>query len=678
MTSVFVRVRLMAAISVSIFPLMIGAAIAADKRPINLDDMARIVDVSDPQVSPDGQWVAYTARTSNVAKDKRARDVWMSSWKGDRSIRLTTTDDNESRPKWSPDGRYLAFLSSRCNSNDIVQLWLLAREGGEAIRVTEVKGSVEDYAFSPDGKRVALIIADEDPQAAKPKDGEEKTKPPIVIDRFYFKEDGTGYLGKLRKHLSVLDLATRAIVPLTPGPFDEMSPAWSPDGTRIAFVSKRTGDDPDRNDTYGIYVIEPRAGATPRLVTTYQGAGGDSEFGGAPAWSPDGTRLAFVGGGDPKLIYYAVFGIAVVSAEGGTPTYLTRSLDRNTDQPVWSADGRSLYFLIEDNGNQHIARIPAQGGAVTRLTTGRRDVSQLTAGPGNKIAVLQSTVDRPNEVFVLDGKNLRQLSRQNDAWLSAVQLADVEEIRAKSRDGTDIGGFLLRPIGYQTGQKVPTILRIHGGPVSQFSNSFSLEWQLLAANGYAVIAGNPRGSSGRGEAFSSAIYADWGNKDVDDVLALVDAVVARGIADANRLGVGGWSYGGMLTNYVITKDSRFKAATSGASIANAIAGYGTDMYIREYEMELGVPWKNLETWQRISFPFLQADRIRTPTLFLCGDADFNVPLLNSEQMYQALRSQNVPTQLIIYPGQTHGLAKPSYLRDRMQRYLDWYKRYLGS
>jgi dipeptidyl aminopeptidase/acylaminoacyl peptidase len=223
---------------------------------------------------------------------------------------------------------------------------------------------------------------------------------------------------------------------------------------------------------------------------------------------------------------------------------------------------------------------------------------------------------------------------------------------------------------------VPTILRLHGGPQSQFDYGFTFEWQLLAANGYAVVAANPRGGTGQGQDYAKALYGDWGGPAVPDVLAAVDDAVARGIADPNRLGVGGWSYGGMLTNYTIASDQRFKAATSGASISNIFAGYGTDQYIRDYEVELGKPWEHVDVWMRNSYPFFHADRITTPTLFQVGDKDFNVPLLNSEQMYQALRSNGVPTELIIYPGQYHGLKRPSFIRDRYQRYLDWYAKYL--
>jgi dipeptidyl aminopeptidase/acylaminoacyl peptidase len=280
------------------------------------------------------------------------------------------------------------------------------------------------------------------------------------------------------------------------------------------------------------------------------------------------------------------------------------------------------------------------------------------------------------EVFAVEGPKSRALSRQNDSLLAGLRLSAEEEIGFESRDGTPIHGFLLTPPGHRRGTRLPTILQIHGGPVSQYACELHPEWQLYAARGYAVVAANPRGSSGRGEEFSRVISGDWGNKDAQDVIAAVDFAVARGVADPKRLGLGGWSYGGMLVNYVISQDTRFKAATSGASISNMLAGYGTDMYIREWETEVGKPWLATEAYLKLSSPFLHADRIVTPTLFLCGEDDFDVPLLNTEQMYQALRSLGRETQLVIYPGQSHGLSKPSYLRDRVARYLGWFDRYL--
>ncbi len=649
------------------------AAPSQDKRFVTLDDLALIKEVGSPQISPDGNWVAYTVTTHDTKEDKKNSDLWMTAWDGSRSIQLTHNKESESAPRWSPDGRYLAFLSSRAVENETDQLWLMNRAGGEAERVTDMKGGVTDYAFSPDGKRIALVVKDPDPDAPDEKSKEKKTPKPIVIDRFQFKLDEEGYLGKLRQHIYLFDIATRKAEILTPGNFDEMLPAWSPDSSKIAFVSKR-GADPDRHDNYDIFLIEARAGAEARQLTTYTGADCDPTWESYPAWSADGKQIAYIRGGDPKLIYYAVYQLAVISVDGGASRLIAPSLDRNMTKPRWS--GEWIYFLLEDDRVVHLARVPSSGGQVERALAGRREVSNFDLTASGKMVALFASPHAPAEVYAMDAKEPRVISNQNTELMSKLKLGAVEEISFKSKDGTLIHGFVVKPPDYQPGKKYPTILRIHGGPVWQFYNNFMFDWQMFAARGYAVVAADPRGSSGRGEAFAKAIYADWGNKDAEDVLAAVDYVTAQGVADAERLGVGGWSYGGILTNYVIARDRRFKAAVSGSGISNVLAGYGTDMYIREYEAELGTPWGNTDLWLKLSHPFLRADRIKTPTLFMCGEKDFNVPLINSEQMYQALRSLAVDTQLVIYPGEYHEISKPSYLRDRLERYLAWYDKYL--
>ena len=637
-------------------------------RPFSPDDVLRIRDVREPQISPDGAWVAYTVSTSDTAEDRNKSAVWMASWDGTRNVRLTTSKPGENTPRWSPDGRWLAFLSSREDEHS--QLWLLDRQGGEGRKATTLPSDVDDYVWAPDGKRVALVA--EDPDTAKP-----KTPAPIVIDRFQFKQDEAGYLGKQHRHVYLLDVESGKTTLLTAGDYDELLPAWSPDGKSLAFVSKRRPD-ADRDDNWDLYVMEAAAGAAPRQVTTFEGPDNNPDYESRPAWSPDGRAIAYLQGGLPKLIYYGVQKLAVVPSAGGAPRILTAALDRNVASPEWSSDGSFITFLLEDDRAVGLARIPAAGGAIERLVSGPRVVSAFTAGAGGKLAVLASTPLVPDEVFALDGTTLRPLSHQNDEWLARTKLGDVEPITFKSRDGTAINGFTVKPPDAVPGKRYPTILRIHGGPVSQYQYEFDSQLQTLAGRGYLVVVANPRGSSGRGERFATAIFADWGTKDAQDVLAAVDYAVAQGLADPARLGVGGWSYGGILTNYVIAQDRRFKAAVSGASISNVLAGYGTDQYVREYELELGAPWKATDTWIRLSFPFLHADRITTPTLFLCGDKDFNVPLLNSEQMYQALRSLGVETQLVIYPGQHHGINKPSYRRDRLERYLAWYDKHLKS
>jgi dipeptidyl aminopeptidase/acylaminoacyl peptidase len=650
----------------------------ASGRPLSLRDLTQVRDVADPQLAPDGAWVAYTVTRVDTAADKRDADVWMARTDGSQNLRITTSQASESQPRFSPDSKYLSFISSR-NEDDggNAQLWLLNRAGGEAEKVTKLKGSVSEYVWAPDGKHIAMIIRDADPDSlTAAQKAKKKTAPPIVIDRFQFKKDVDGYLNQQRQHLYLFDVATRRLVNLTPGVYDEYLPSWSPDSKQLVFSSKR-GPDPDRHDNYDLFLIDAQPGAAARSLLSTDVPESAPNYGSRPAWSPDGRQIAFVQGGPKEQLVYALHQLMVVPVSGGAARPLTAGLDRNTTQPQWSSDGRSIYFLLEDDRAESLMRVPAAGGKVEKVVAGPRQVGDFDMGGKGTMVVLSSQPQQPSEVFALDKKGgLRPLSKQNDTWLKGITLGAVEPIQAKSKDGTMVSGFIVKPVGYQTGRKYPTLLRIHGGPVSQFGYGFSFEWQYFAANGYAVVVANPRGSSGRGLEYSKAIYADWGNKDTDDVLAVVDYAVSQGIADPDRLGVGGWSYGGIMTDQVIARDQRFKAAVSGASIANVLAGYGTDQYIRDYETELGTPWKNADVYMRVSYPFYHADRIKTPTLFVCGEKDFNVPLLNTEQMYQALKSLNVPTQLVIYPGQFHGVTTPSYVKDRYVRYLNWYNKYL--
>jgi dipeptidyl aminopeptidase/acylaminoacyl peptidase len=654
------------------------SALADPPRTLKPEDWAALRDVDEPNISPDGNFIAYVVKAADMEKDKRPGNLWLAKWDGSENRALTFGNKGQKHPRWSPDGKWIAFLSGREDDNENDQLWLLPVGGGEAEKFTDAKGGVEDFAWSPDSKRIVLVIHDPDPREPEKKEKEKKTVPPLVINRLFFKKDMDGYLTARYSHLQLLDLATRKIEPLTSGKHDDLWPAWSPDGKEIAFVTKR-GDDPDRTDNWDVWVIGAEPGAKDRQLTTSPEADPDPNWDSAPAWSPDGKSIAYIHGGDPKKIEYAVHSLAIIPAAGGQAKVLTEKLDRNVVQPRWAPDGKSIFVVVEDDGAEHLIRVPVDGGAPQPVTNGRRKVTAYNVSRDGKIIVRASTPDRPYEIFAVDNEKLRELTKHNAAFLKDLRLARVDEARFKSADGTEIHGFIVNPLDAPAaGTKPPALLRPHGGPQSQYACEFSFDAQLFAANGYTVIMPNPRGSTGRGEKFAMGIYADWGHRDVEDDLAAVDDAVTRGLADPDRLGVGGWSYGGISTNYLIATTTRFKAATSGASISNVLAGYGTDQYILDYEHELGVPWKNVETWTRLSYPFLHAEKIKTPTLFLCGEADFNVPLLNSEQMYQALRSQGVPTELVIYPGQNHGLKKPSYIIDRYKRYLDWYAKWITA
>jgi dipeptidyl aminopeptidase/acylaminoacyl peptidase len=649
----------------------------AAKRPLGLDDVARLRTVSDPQVSPDGKWVAYVVGTLDAEKDKRDSDLWMVSWDGTQQVRLTSSPESSERaPRWSPDGRYLAFLASRGDEEEKkkgAQVWLLDRAGGEAQKLTDVKGGVSDYEWSPDGTRLCLVVSDFDP-ASEPEKMEgwkRKTTPPIVIDRYHFKSDEGGYLTRLYAHLTLFDVATRKAEVLTSGVFDDETPAWSPDGKSIAFISNRAPD-PDRTEDSNVYVVEARAGAGARQVTTFIGRDR-----GAPTWSPDGKWIAYFQADETKWTAYFLDRLAVIPAAGGPAKVLTTALDRAVSGPIlWSPDSQSLRAIVEDDRTSYVAKISAATGAVEKVTTGDRTASSISPRQDGSVALLVSAAGEPNEVYALENGALRRLSRQNDAWLADVQLAVTEGFSCKAKDGTIVNGIVRKPAGLVAGKKYPTLLIIHGGPNGQDEYGFDFQREFFAASGYVVLAVNYRGSSGRGTAYQRAIYADWGNKEVLDLQAAVDWAIASGIADPEKLGIGGWSYGGILTDYTIASDPRFKAAVSGASSALQMSLYGVDQYIIQWEQELGVPWKAAELYTKASYPFFHADRIKTPTLFMSGDKDFNVPTAGVEQMYQALKSLNVETQLVIYPGQHHGLTTPSYLRDRLARFVGWYDRFL--
>ena len=495
---------------VAIALLCSGTLSAQSQRPVTLDDLSALRDVSDPQLSPDGGWVAYAVSQEDTVSDDDNSDIWMTSWDGTQSVQLTRSPASEHTPRWSTDGRYLAFLSSRDDPREADQLWLLDRAGGEAERLTDLPGGGTDYAWAPDGKRLALIAEDPDPDAPVAGDTTKKTPRPIVIDRYRFKVDETGYLTDRRQHLYLFDPADRKAELITPGDYDEISPSWSPDGRSIAFVSRRRPE-PDRTDNYDVYVVEAKAGAEPRQVTTYLGGDSDPGWGGrSPTWNPDGRSISYVQGGPLGLIYYATQNIAVIPTAGGAARVLTPALDRQVLSPTWSHDGSSVFFLLEDDRVYHLARVPAGGGPVERVVDGRRTVSDFSLGTDGKIAVLTSTPSEPAEIYAVENGAIRRLTHQNDAWLSQVRLGKVEEISFKSFDGTTINGFVVKPSDYHPGRRHPTILRLHGGPVSQYQNEFDLDWQLYAAQGYVVVAANPRGSSGRGQNFQRAIWAAWG------------------------------------------------------------------------------------------------------------------------------------------------------------------------
>jgi len=645
---------------IAIFAALSIATAAHAGRALAPEDWYRFQALSDLQIAPDGATVAYLVTSYDKASDESRSALWIVPWSGGEGVQITR-GESVSEPRFSPDGRYLSFLAAR-PSDGPTQLWVLDRRGGEARQLSHTDQEVVTYDWSPDGAHIVLV--------AHATTGKQPN--PIVIDSFQFKQDKDGYLtSKLRTHLLLLDAKSGETQPLTSDVARVDSGAvFSPDSRRIAYVSHPVGRPDEVGHDY-INLIDASAGAVPRALLSTESPNKQKL-----EWSPDGKVIAFMRGDGVKYTAYIADRLAVADVTSGQIRMLTDRLDRAVMASRFEADGRSILIAVEDDGFQYPARVNLGDGSITRLA--ERVVVHDLAAAQNHSAVLVSSDAAPTEVYALEAGQLRPLSAHNRELFSEIQLGKVEDISFKSRDGTEIHGQWVKPPGFVAGRRYPTIVWIHGGPNGQDDHSLELwgygpplERQVFATHGYVVLAINYRGGTGRGEKFARSILADWGHEEVEDLLAGVDYAVTRGVADPKRLGIGGWSYGGILTDYTIATDTRFKAAISGAGSGNQTAMYGADQYASQYNAELGPPWRNGAAWMKVSYPFFHADRIRTPTLFLGGDKDFNVPVAGGEQMYQALRTLGVQSQLIVYPGEYHVLTRPSFLVDRTRRYLEW-------
>ena len=653
------------------------------QRKLEVDDYFRIKDVADAQISPEGMWVAYTVKSHDPAKDASEERIWMAATSGGEAIPLTADGACAFHPRWSPDQKYLAYLREpgACGSDTYAggQVWLLDRAGGEPQQITHTAQNVDNFAWSPSSDRMALVLRDPAPgkpdaAAAQSNDtaGAELRPRPWVIDRLHFKEDELGYLDHRRTHLYLFTLDSRELTQITSGDYDDLEPVWSPDGRSLAFVSNRS-ENPDSNYNTNIWVVAADNGDRGKNLLRVAPDPGTDDF---PAWSPDGKWIIYASQIVPSLLERATFHLAIAPAAGGEAKLLTQALDRNVTAPHFSRDGKWIYFLGEDDGAQNLLRIPIGGGDITRPIGGRRKVDSFSMSDDGTIAATIGELALPDEVHVLPVKGeLRRLTATNAAVMSQIRLGDAEYVHFKSKDGTPVAGYIYKPPDYRAGEKYPSILWLHGGPVLEFYAEFDLRARLLAANGYVVVMPNPRGSSGYGQEFSVATNADWGNKDVEDDLAAMDYAVAQGLADPGRLGVGGHSYGAISTNWIITKTSRFKAAISNAGEFVNYSNFGHDEYSREWEIELGLPWKTGALWERLS-PFAGVTHIKTPTLVIGGEEDWNCPIVNGEQLYQSLKWLGVPTLLVVYPGESHEFTRPTFIKDYYERYLFWFNHYV--
>ena len=633
-----------------------------EKRLITVDDQNAFKSVASPVISPDGKWIAFTITSNDIAKNKSSSRIWMLPARGGTPIPMTSAMASSRQPVFSKDGKALYFISARGEQK--AQMWSLNLEfGGEAGQATDNERGVKRINFSSDEKKLLLVLTDED-----------KTEPlvegskPWVVDRLSFKKDYVGYLGNLRDHVYILDIASNQLTQITSGDFDDSQPAWSPDDKQVAFTSNRNPG-PEADGNTDIWLVDAQVGAMPRKLT--KGPGADS----APTWHPGGEWLAFRAARPEVLPGYALSHLARIRISEPQIEFLMGDLDRDVGKLRFSGDGSYVYFLVEDSGEQHLARLGWEQQEMTRLVTGQRVVSGFALGTENQVAGIVGQDLQPGELFVLRDREIRIITETNKALLDQLQLAQTEEIHFEAPDGWPIEGFVTFPIGFEKGKQYPAILRIHGGPVGQYAHNFSFEAQLLAAQGYVVVRSNPRGSSGYGQDFTLGLYQGWGEKDYQDVLAAVDHVIAQGYVDHERLGMGGYSYGGILTNYLLGQTDRFKAAVSGAGSGHYLASYGHDEYRIWYESELGLPWENRALWEQLS-PFNYIHRATTPTLFIGGDKDWNVPIQGSEQLYQVMRRVGIETQLVVYPNEHHGGWSFANEKDAWLRRLAWYGRFL--
>jgi dipeptidyl aminopeptidase/acylaminoacyl peptidase len=637
---------------------------APSTTPFELDDYYLLATVSEPAFSPSGDRIAYTVSRNDQKSDSATSDIWSVSWSGGDPRQLTRTPEaSEWQPRYGSE-KSLYFLSD-AGRDETTQLWRLSAKGGGARQITKIPGGISDFDLSPDGRR-AVVIAEIGLNVGS----KSVIPPPIETERFVFKLDGKGYLDDRTRQLFIVDLTTGKSRQLTFGQRDHWHAVWSPDGKSLAYTAKERGES-ERDLNYEVFVQGADAGEA-KKISTFKGADNDPDWGAGPSWSPDSRRLLWLEGGEDKWFYYAAFQLAVADIASGEVTRPAR-IDRSFYYPKFAPDG-SIISLIEQDRDTWLARIDAASGDIQYLTSGKRFGLDFAIASNGRMALLESEVDAPAELFAVDGR--RQLTSHN-AWTADRAQGEVRDVSFASGDA-EIHGYVTLPAGFDPTKRYPLLAYLHGGPVYQHSHEFDITPRLYAAAGYAVLSINPRGSSGRGFDFSRAIYADWGNLDVLDISAGITHAIDAGIADPARIGVFGWSYGGILTDYMIASDPRIKAAVSGAGVANVLATFGVDMYAREYLFELGTPWENFDTWRKVAYPFLHPERITAPTLFQCAGDDDNVPCVGAEQMYQALKARGVPTRLIVYPGQNHELEVPSYLVHRMRSNIEWFDRWLKA
>ena len=649
------------------------------QRGMTPEDITRIRWLSDVQMSPDGLRVAFVVTTLSEERDEYLSNIWTVAADGGAPRRLTRGDKRDAAPRWSPDGTRLAFVSER-QGHKRPQLHVMPTDGGEAMRLTELAQGVGDPVWSPDGKRLAFLSRVGGDEAPQDEPEGARSKPARVITTLKYKMNGEGFVYDRRTHLFVVNVDDGSLIQLTDGDANHDGPAWSPDGSLLAFTSARHAER-DEDEASDVWVI-PADGGEARRVTDTAGPVG------RPSFSPDGRVIAYLG---HRQRYDAGYNwrLYTVPVAGGPPACLSDGLDRScrllgNSGPLWSVDGNSLTVGVQTQGDVHVYRFDVQNRQAPEIALdGARQIAALSAaGDGSRLAFAAMDPTNPAEVFTcrLDGSGERRLTNLNGGWKGEVALSPPQRI-ACERDGCPLDAWVVKPHGFEPGKRYPLLLNIHGGPHMMYGHDFFDEFQVYGGAGYAVLYANPRGSQGYGEAFTRAVIGDWGGVDHDDVTAVLDAALHQcDFIDPERLGIMGGSYGGYLTTWAVGHTQRFKAACSERAVNNVHTLFGTSDIGHSFaEAQSGwLPWDNLD-WYLERSPLTHAANISTPLLIVHAENDLRCPIEQAEQLFVALKKQRKEVRFVRFPDEGHDMSRAGKPRHRLERFriiLEWFASHL--
>jgi dipeptidyl aminopeptidase/acylaminoacyl peptidase len=643
------------------------------------EDVYELTGVGDPRISPDGSRVAYQVWWIDRDSNEYRGAIWVAPLDGSGEPRqFTSGERRDASPHWSPDGRWLAFTSNRSAERTAPQLYVMPADGGEPRRLTDAKEGVEGLAWSPDSTRIAYAMRVRDPAY---EEEDETKRAPRRFTRLHYKFDTVGWIGDRRKHLFVVDLEGAEPRQLTDGDCEDDEPTWSPDGRRIVFSALR-GERWDTELVSRLYAVDATGGEPVPLT---DGSGSCS----TPAFSPNGSHIAY---------HYAVEDgtmphngqIGVMRADGSDARILTTGLDRQCEtyplvrEPLW--DGDRVVFAVEDRGNVHLYAVAADGSAAPELLVGGEQKIGLYDTRAGRFAYAASTHTQPMELF--EGAGRRRLTAVTTSFAGGRSLVEPERFTAISSDGTEVDAWLVRPAGFEAGKRYPVLLSIHGGPFSQYDTGFFDEFQVYAGGGYAVLFSNPRGGSGRSEAWGRAIRGSidgagpgWGVADYEDLMGVVDTALERfDFLDPQRMGVLGGSYGGFMTSWIVSHTHRFRAALSERAVNHLVSAFGSSDVFWIFERQFGGPmYDHVDGWLRMS-PASYAREIETPLLVVHSENDLRCSIEQAEHLFTVLRLLGKEVELLRFPAESHELSRSGSPLHRVQRFeaiLEWFGRYLA-